>query len=368
MSTEPWLILSLCPDLSTACAKQLIDNFGSATAVLQASGSDLQASGLSDTATHFLRHPDESRLRQATDWLAADQHHLLCLDDAEYPLLLSESGEAPLCLFINGDPAVLSLPQLAIVGSRNATPGGLETAHDFAACLAQSGLTITSGLATGVDAQAHRGALAGNGKTIAVLGTGPDEIYPRANSQLAMQISAQGALVTEFPPGTPPRRNQFPQRNRIISGLSLGVLIVEAGLRSGSLITARHSGNYGREVFAVPGSIHNPLSKGCHQLIQQGAKLVETAADIIAELGSLAGALESFPQHVAVQSSRTSHIDPDYAKLLKTMGFEPVSINRLVKRSGLTAEQLSSMLLILELEGRVHSSPGGCFQQIKARD
>jgi DNA processing protein len=270
-----------------------------------------------------------------------------------------------LCLFVDGDLANLSLPQLAIVGSRNATPGGRETAHDFAAHLAHSGLTITSGLATGIDTEAHLGALAGGGKTIAVLGTGPDEIYPHANSKLAAQIRARGTLVTEFPPGTPPRRDQFPRRNRIISGLSLGVLIVEAGIHSGSLITARYSGNYGREIFAVPGSIHNPLSKGCHKLIQQGAKLVETAADIVTELGSLAGALESFPEHVAAQSTSPVHTDPDYAKLLQTMGFEPVSVNRLVERCGLTAEQLSSMLLILELEGKVNPLPGGCFQQMK---
>lgn len=366
MSTEPWLILSLCPGLSAARAQQLIDNFGSAAATLKTSRSNLHAAGLSDAVAEFLLHPDESRLRQATDWLAADKRHLLCLNDADYPPLLKESGEAPLCLFVDGELANLSLPQLAIVGSRNATPGGRETAHDFAAHLAHSGLTITSGLATGIDAEAHLGALAGGGKTIAVLGTGPDEIYPRANSKLAAQIRVQGTLVTEFPPGTPPRRDQFPRRNRIISGLSLGVLIVEAGLRSGSLITARYSGNYGREIFAIPGSIHNPLSKGCHKLIQQGAKLVETAADIVAELGSLAGALESFPEHVAAQSTNRIHTDPDYAKLLQIMGFEPVSVNRLVERSGLTAEQLSSMLLILELEGRVNPSPGGCFQQIKA--
>jgi DNA processing protein len=364
MSAEPWLILSLCPGLSTASALQLIDQFGSAAAVTSASGSNLRASGLSDETARSLLNPDTQQLSQATEWLAAEGRHLLCLADASYPPLLAESGEAPLCLYVDGDPACLQLPQLAIVGSRNATPGGRETARDFAAHLASSGLTITSGLATGIDAEAHQGALSGSGTTIAVLGTGPDQVYPQSNTELAARIRQQGALVSEFSPGTPPRRNQFPRRNRIISGLSLGVLIVEAGLRSGSLITARYSGNYGREIFAVPGSVHNPLSKGCHKLIKQGAKLVETAADIVSELGSLAGALESFPDCVATQATSPIHTDPDYAKLLETMGFDPISINHLAGRSGLTAEQLSSMLLILELDGKVNNLPGGRFQRV----
>jgi DNA processing protein len=364
MSAEPWLILSLCPGLSTASALQLIDNFGSAAAVTGASASKLRASGLPDDTARSLLNPDATRLRHASDWLAAKGRHLLCINDPDYPEFLKQTGEAPLCLYIDGNPASLLLPQLAIVGSRNATPGGRETARDFAAHLARAGLTITSGLAAGIDTEAHLGALAGNGTTIAVLGTGPDQIYPQSNTGLAKQISEGGALVSEFAPGTPPRRDQFPRRNRIISGLSMGVLIVEAGQRSGSLITARYSGNYGREIFAVPGSIHNPLSKGCHKLIKQGAKLVETAADIVSELGSLAGALESFPDCVAPQSLSPVHTDPDYAKLLETMGFDPVSVNRLVDRSGLTAEQLSSMLLILELEGKVNSLPGGRYQRV----
>jgi DNA processing protein len=364
MSAEPWLILSLCPGLSTASALQLIDKFGSAAAVTGASATQLRTTGLPDDTAHALLNPDTARLRHATEWLAAEGHHLLCINDAGYPPLLQESGEAPLSLYIAGDPAALLLPQLAIVGSRNATPGGRETARDFAAHLARAGLTITSGLAAGIDTEAHLGALAGTGTTIAVLGTGPDQIYPQSNAGLALKIRAEGgALVSEFAPGTPPRRDQFPRRNRIISGLSLGVLIVEAGQRSGSLITARYSGNYGREIFAVPGSIHNPLSKGCHRLIKQGAKLVETAADIVSELGSLAGALESFPDYVAPQSESPIHKDPDYAKLLEAMGLDPVSVNLLVERSGLTAEQLSSMLLILELEGKVNSLPGGRFQK-----
>ena len=359
----PWLTLALCPELGNAKALGLISAFGDAAAVIGAGSGDLREAGVSEAAAAFLRNPDDTLLRPALDWLAGPDRCLLHPGDANYPHLLIQSGEAPLCLYVEGDAEALSMPQLAIVGSRKATPGGRETARAFAAYLADASLTITSGLAEGIDAEAHAGALDGPGRTIAVLGTGPDEIYPRSNQGLAARIRQQGALVTEFPPGTPPRRDQFPRRNRIISGLSIGVLVVEAGLRSGSLITARYAGNYGREIFAIPGSIHNPLSKGCHQLIKQGAKLVESAGDIVSEIGALAGALGELPDHVAVQTESPVDSDPDYARLLDSMGFDPVSADRLGERSGLTAEQLSSMLLILELEGRVKSMPGGYFQK-----
>ncbi len=361
-NTEAWLILSLCPELSTAAAQKLILVAGDATAAIKASSDERHAAGISPTAAEFLRNPDEARLRRASDWLSGDKRCLLGLDSERYPPLLIESGEAPLCLFVEGDPDLLSLPQLAIVGSRKATVGGRETARSFAAYLADAGLTITSGLAEGIDTEAHTGALQ-TGQTVAVLGTGPDEVYPRQNQQLAERIAAQGVLVTEFAPGTPVSRDHFPRRNRIISGLSLGVLVVEAGLRSGSLITARYSGNYGREIFAIPGSIHNPLSKGCHRLIREGARLVESAQDIVSELGALAGALEAMEPCIATQTTSVADTDPDYAKLLEAMGYDPVSVNQLAERSGLTAEQLSSMLLILELEGRVNTVPGGYFQQ-----
>jgi DNA processing protein len=300
------------------------------------------------------------------EWLEHPDHHLIPVDDPLYPEMLRRTQNAPQQLWVVGDPEVLGLPQLAIVGSRNATPGGTEAAHQFAAYLAGCGLTVTSGLALGVDAAAHRGALASDGLTVAVLGSGPDEIYPRANHALAQQISRSGALVSEFPPGTPVRRNQFPQRNRIIAGLSLGTLVVEAGINSGSLITARFAGDYGREVFAIPGSIHNPLAKGCHRLIRQGAKLVEQAADIIEEIGFLARAMAPEIQSQKKPSSlveTTIPDNPDHADLLAHMGFDPVTVDRLVSRSGLTAEQLSSMLLILELQGKVEALPGGRFQQ-----
>jgi DNA processing protein len=368
MNQEDWLVLALCPGMTGVRTQALLEQFGSAHAIVGASIKDLRVGGLTEKAANALSRPDEARLRQASDWLAANKtdRQLISIQNPSYPPLLIESGEAPPCLFVEGDATTLCLPQLAIVGSRNATPGGRETARAFAAHLAGAGLTITSGLALGIDSEAHAGAVEGGGTTIAVLGTGPDEIYPRTNESLAARIRQQGALVTEFAPGTPARRDQFPRRNRIISGLSLGVLVVEAGLRSGSLITARYAGNYGREIFAVPGSIHSPLSKGCHRLIKQGAKLVETAGDIVDELGSLAGALAELPDYVATQTAASGgmlHNDPDYAILLESMGNDPVSIERLAGRSGLTAEQLSSMLLILELEGRVYSLPNGCFQQ-----
>ena len=300
------------------------------------------------------------------DWLEQPDHHLLTPDDTRYPPLLRDTPSAPKQLYVAGNPDALSLPQLAVVGSRNATSGGLETAQQFAAYLADCGLVITSGLALGIDGAAHGGALAARGQTVAVLGTGPDEIYPQANAGLAEQVRSNGALVSELPPGTQVRKHQFPQRNRIIAGLSLGTLVVEAGLNSGSLITARFAGDFGREVFAIPGSIHNPLARGCHQLVRQGAKLVEQAADIIEEIGLLARAMtpESRPEtERSVPTETAIAADPDHAELLNHMGHDPVTIDGLARRSGLTAEELSSMLLILELQGRVEALPGGRFQQ-----
>lgn len=310
----------------------------------------------------------DSRLEK---WLEQPDHYLLTPHDPRYPALLRETPKAPEKLYVAGNPDLLCLPQLAVVGSRNATSGGLETAAQFAAYLANNGLVITSGLALGIDAAAHSGALAANGQTIAVLGTGPETIYPQQNAELAKQVCANGALVSEHPPGTSVRKYQFPQRNRIIAALSLGTLVVEAGMNSGSLITARFAGDYGREVFAIPGSIHNPLSKGCHRLIRQGAKLVEQAADIIEEIGIIARAMtpESRPETERSELTETAlPADLDHAQLLKHMGHDPVSIDGLARRSGLTAEELSSMLLILELQGRVESLPGGRFQQIIRMD
>lgn len=291
--------------------------------------------------------------------------HRLALDDPRYPHLLREIARPPPCLWVRGDPAVLALPQLAIVGSRNATPGARDTARAFAAYLAARGFAVTSGLAEGIDAAAHAGALAAGGVTIAVCGTGLDVVYPRQHESLARAIVAGGgALVSEFPPGTGPKRAHFPQRNRLIAGLALGTLVVEASTTSGALITARCAGEAGREVFAIPGSIHNPLARGCHQLIRQGAKLVESATDIVDELGGLLASLDMAPAAPASDSTGADALAEDYRRLLEQLGWDPVDVDTLVQRSGLTTGELSSMLLILEMQGLVRSLSGGRYQRL----
>jgi DNA processing protein len=364
MLNESWLTLSLAPDIGPAVMQQLLNHFGNVEKIVSASRAELLQTGLPPDSVTALKSPNDSRLRAALDWLQSGSHNLIHWQDEHYPPLLKETGHSPPVLFVDGNPELLCMPQIAIVGSRNATAGGRETALEFAAHLAKAGLTITSGLAAGIDAAAHEGAIHGGGNTIAVLGTGPDIVYPRQHNSLADQVRCHGALVSEFPPGMPARRDHFPRRNRIISGLSLGTLVVEAGMNSGSLITARLSADYGREVFAIPGSIHSPLSKGCHRLIKQGAKLIENSTDIIEELKSLISTLEAPPVTRATTPEAKPASDPDYVRLLSSMGFEPVNIQTLAGRSGLTTAELSSMLLILELEGRVESLPGGRFQQL----
>ncbi len=300
------------------------------------------------------------------DWLALPDAHRLTPGDAAWPPLLRELPDPPVELFVRGDPAALVLPQLAIVGSRHATPAGAETAHGFAAHLAARGFCITSGLAEGIDAAAHRGALAAGGRTIAVCGTGPDIVYPRHHAALADEIVARGgAIVAEFAPGTPVYRSNFPRRNRLISGLAVGTLVVEASLKSGALITARHAMEQGREVFAIPGSIHNPVARGCHRLIRNGAKLVETAADIVDELGGLLGALrgDEAPESGGWPVAGAPALDAEYARLLACLGWDPVDVNTVVARAGLTAGEVSSMLLLLEMQGLVRSLSGGRYQR-----
>lgn len=300
-------------------------------------------------------------------WLEQPGHHLLDWSDPRYPPLLRQIARPPPLLFVHGDPACLCQPQLAIVGARHPTPAGRDTAQRFAAHLAGCGLIITSGLALGIDAAAHQGALSdvSSGQTIAVMGCSLDQVYPARHRELARAIAARGALVSELPIGTPPLAENFPRRNRLISGLALGVLVVEAAAQSGSLITARLAVEQGREVFAIPGSIHNPLAKGCHALIRQGAKLAETAADILEELGALAAAAAQ-PALVEPAPIPTPTLSEDYQRLLVAMGDAPVSVDALADRCGLTAEALSSMLLILELEGRVAAMPGGLYERLPA--
>ena len=370
--TLAWLTLLRTPALGSAGLRSLVTRAGSAAAVLDGV-EDLRREFSIDPATlAWLRTPDAARIDADAAWLAGGRRLLTWLDP-DYPALLREAGTAPAALFVDGDVGSLWLPQIAIVGARSATAGGLANARSFATHLAAAGLTVTSGLADGVDAAAHAAALDAGSATIAVMGTGPDLIYPRRQAALAERIRGHGALVTEFPPGVQARPDHFPRRNRIIAGLSLGVLVVEASVQSGSLITARLAGDQGREVFALPGSIHNPLARGCHQLIRQGARLVETAAEIVEELAPLARALgdrlrahlaDPAPAHPAAPVTAPAQArDADYTKVLAALGHDPVSLDELALRTGLGVAALSSMLLLLELEGEVDSSGGGRYQR-----
>ena len=303
--------------------------------------------------------------QRSKEWRQDPRHHVVQADDERFPQLLAEINNPPLLLYVDGNADFLHLPAIAIVGSRNPTKGGERNAFEFAQHLASAGFTIISGLAQGIDTAAHRGALAAGGQTIAFLGHGIDRIYPAANQALAEEIAASGALVSEFPLGTHPQKELFPQRNRLISGLSLGTLVVEAARRSGSLITARLAGEQGREVFALPGSIHNPMARGCHQLIRQGAKLVETGDDIIAELAPLAGqilqnTMESRSNDSSVETGHQD-LDAEYVQLRSYIGHDPIGIDELALNSGLTIDQVSSMLLILELHGEIEPLSGGRY-------
>jgi DNA processing protein len=362
-----WLYLWRVPGIGPRAFRRLLDRFGQPEGVLGASSGDLEACGLGRAEIlAALRQPDWSRIDADLAWLAMPGHHLVTLADPAYPPLLREAADAPPLLFVLGDPELLSQPQLAIVGSRNPTPGGRQTAREFAQHLASAGLTITSGLAEGIDAAAHEGALAsgGPGGTVAVLGTGPDRVYPAKHRDLAHRIAASGALASEFPPGVAAQREHFPRRNRIISGLSLGTLVVEAALHSGSLITARQAMEQGREVFAIPGSIHNPLARGCHALLRQGAKLVETAQDILEELGSLLSvALTALPHVGGAEAAGT--LDAEHRQLLAAMAYDPMAVDDLVAVTGLRAEAIASMLLLLELEGHVSSVAGGRYCRVR---
>ncbi|MFV2031329.1 MAG: DNA-processing protein DprA [Gammaproteobacteria bacterium] len=330
--------------------------------IFQASRSELKATGLVNNQIDQVFNPDKSTVEQDLAWAEQPGNRLLCFDDDDYPPLLKEITDYPPLLYCSGNIELLKNPQVAIVGSRNCTPGGARTARDFAATLARAGLTITSGMATGIDSQAHLGALSCGGNTIAVTGTGLDRVYPSNNRQLAYDIHENGLLLSEFPLGTGPNSENFPRRNRIISGLSVATLIVEATRRSGSLITARQAVEQGREVFAIPGSIHNPQARGCHQLIREGARLVEQASDIVEELGSLLGFIA---EHLPTPAEPAkSEIDPASMELLDAIGYDPVSPDQLVERSGLTIDKLSSMLLSLELNDHIESVPGGCYVRI----
>ena len=341
----------------------LLQHFGSVEAVFTASRQRLRAVLGSGSALvdHILAGMDAKRLARDLDWLTQPDHHLLTWHDPHYPRLLREIARPPVLLFVAGDKELLTRAQLAIVGSRNPTPTGLENAYAFARTLSRAGLVVTSGLALGIDGAAHRGALDTDGRSIAVFGTGLERVYPAQHEELASRLVRQGAVVSEFPLGTAPKAENFPRRNRIISGLSLGTLVVEAAAQSGSLITARCAAEQGREVFAIPGSIHSPLARGCHALLREGAKLVEDAHDIIEELGALA-ALTELPLPDAEESA-TVPGDPYQTMLLTHIGYDPVSIDTLVERSGLTAHSISSMLVEMELLGIIAACPGGRYMR-----
>jgi len=363
-----WLAFCRVPGLGGHGRAVLLRHYGSAAAVFAAPASDIRtilgsefAGGRADpdaAVAALAAGPEPSLVAADLAWLTQEHCHLLTWSDADYPPLLRELADPPALLYVHGDRALLARPQVAIVGSRNPTPAGRDNATAFAHALARAGLTITSGMALGIDSAAHRGALAAGGTTIAVAGTGLDRVYPPRHRDLAHAIARQGALVSEFPIGTPPHAGNFPVRNRLISGLSIGVLVVEAATQSGSLITARLATEQGREVFAVPGSIHSPLARGCHALIRQGAKLVEIAADVLEELGPL--------HHVAVRAPQPRRDDAssDDDQLLTHLGYDCVNIDRLVERSGLTPDRVSSMLLRLELRGLVIAGPGGTYQRV----
>ncbi len=366
MSAEQraWLTLSLAHP-GSAQLEALIEEFGDAAGIVAQKPATLGRFGLDEQLVAALTQPDQQALQAGLDWMAIEGNHLIPLSSKDYPELLRQIRGWPPVLYLKGNPDALHLPTLAIVGSRNPTRGGAENAVQFAKHLGQCGFAIVSGLAQGIDSAAHRGALAAGAQTLAVLGHGIDRVYPAANHDLAHHIAANGALLTEYPLGTPPRREHFPARNRLISGLALGTLVVEAAYRSGSLITARLASEQGREVFAIPGSIHNPLAKGCHRLIRDGAKLVECAADIIDELQPLVGHLmQHNDDEKGAEASRNAR-DPDYERLLASMGFDPVSADELAAKCALTIDQVSSMLLILELEGQVEVLQGGNFSRLK---
>ena len=359
-----WLRLLETPGLGRESARKLLAAFGSPDAVIAAStAARKEVVGPSTAAALELESPALERLTEATRcWLheapPGSPRRLVTLGDPLYPPALLEMADPPLLLYAQGRAELLQATGVAIVGSRQATPQGLENARSFAAALSEAGLTVVSGLAQGIDGAAHEGALQGPGSTIAVVGTGLDQVYPKRHAALAQRLSLQGLILSEYALGTPPLAENFPQRNRIIAGLSRGTLVVEAALQSGSLISARLASEAGRDVFAIPGSIHSPQSRGCHWLIKQGAKLVESAQDVLDEI-------QVRPPPVAAEV-RDNSGEASGDALLEALGFEPATLDALVARTGWSPQQLNIRLLELELGGRVARLPGQLFQRVSA--
>lgn len=365
-ATRAWLTLLRAPGIGAATIRSWLARDGDIVAALRRARREAP-----EETRAWLAAPDAARLDADEAWLAQPGHHLLTCDSDDFPLLLRDIGSAPAALFVIGDPTLLWTPQIAVVGARSASTAGLANARAFARAFALAGNTVTSGLAEGIDGAAHAAALAAGGKTVAVLGTGIDLVYPRQHAELAARIAESGALVSEFPPGVQGHPTHFPRRNRIISGLSLGTLVVEASLKSGSLTTARYAAEQGREVFALPGSIHNPLARGCHKLIREGARLVETATEVLDDLRGVGAILadglrerlaaidaESGGGAGAQRRGDAREGDPDYAALMKALDHTPAALDELVERTGLAAAALSSMLLVLELDGLVVAENG----------
>jgi DNA processing protein len=347
---------------------------GDAAAAIAAGGSAWTRHGLAEAQQDALAHPDRAALAHGRAWLAAPGHRLLAWHDPDYPALLRRIASPPLMLFVAGDATLLWHPSVAVVGSRAPSAGGADNAFAFARSFAASGLAVASGMATGIDTAAHAGALSAGGTTIAVLGCGPDVPYPRSNAALHARIAEHGAVVSEHAPGTPAQASHFPSRNRIIAGLSLGTLVIEAALRSGALITARQAGESGREVFALPGSIHNPMARGCHRLLRDGAALVEEPREVVQSLAPVAASLaEALRGRLGDAGAGAATpgadgadagdlvglpADAEYQRLWRALGHDPTGMDALVSRTGLTTARLSSMLLLMELEGRVVAAHG----------
>jgi DNA processing protein len=352
-----WLDLSLAPGVTATRLRALLSAFGLPGQVLACTRAQLERIVPPEVASSIRAGGREAAVQEALEWASADGHWILTLADAAYPQQLLQISDPPPVLYVRGDPARLSAQCLAVVGSRNATAQGESNAENFSRALSDAGLAIVSGLAMGIDAAAHRGGLAGASSSVAVIGTGADIDYPRQNARLAAQLEERGAIVSEYALGTPPAAHNFPRRNRLIAGLSRGCLVVEAALGSGSLTTARMAADQGREVYAIPGSIHSPLSRGCHALIRNGAKLVETAQDVMEELGMATA--RTAPD----RSPAKPNVSPPEHKLLLHVGYDPCDVATIAHRAGLTPQAVSAMLLQLELEGKVAVLPGGRYQR-----
>ena len=359
------LLILLRSGLPASKLRPLLDAMGSAGAMIDAGPTAWRGQGISSACAALLERPDPARLEADLEWLDLPGHHLLGWHSQDYPALLRNSQNPPSALFVAGDPDLLWHPQIAVVGSRRPTAGGRENARQFARAFGRAGFTVTSGLAAGVDAAAHLGAME-VARTVAVLGTGPDLCYPAGNAALMRDIAGSGAVVTEHSPGVPGRKEHFPSRNRLIAGLSLATVVIEAAVRSGALITARLAGESGREVFALPGSIHNPMARGCHRLLREGVGLAETADEVIAAVGPLAAKL-SEALRARLDDGRPQLSLPGTAEparpgrsgpVWRALGHDPVNLDQLCERTGLTVGPLSAMLLAMELDGEISAEQG----------